>query len=350
MEPLKRVIELVKESNFKDANEICFDALYSKIEEKLTEKTETVRESCNCNNGNEELDPVNKKELKGKHKDRKDKDIDNDGDVDSSDKYLHKRRKAVSKAMSEDDEKDFKPHMMYDKDGKEYKAKTHQDHVRMSKMGYTHEKPEVKEEKMKGKKRGKHDCATHVNHEQFGEGQCIHSQHATPDENGNIAWYDVMFEHGIEKGVSINELKVVASEMHEDHHDVEEAKSVPLVRTGQGSFTKDTHPKRKDGKVERMYQAKDKAEYAKLIAGADTGRRGNAYSVQGSQKKMTVTVVFDNDKQRSAYEKKMKVEAYHEGAEMDIAKEKEKMAASQEKMRDLAIKLKKEKERKRAEA
>ena len=47
------------------------------------------------------LDPVNKKELKGKHKDRKDKDIDNDGDVDSTDKYLHKRRKAISKAMDE---------------------------------------------------------------------------------------------------------------------------------------------------------------------------------------------------------------------------------------------------------
>ena len=43
-------------------------------------------------------------------------------------------------------EEDFKPHMMYDKDGKEYKAKTYQDHVRMSKMGYTHKKPEVKEE------------------------------------------------------------------------------------------------------------------------------------------------------------------------------------------------------------
>ena len=35
---------------------------------------------------------------------------------------------------------------------------------------------------------------------------------------------------------------------------------------------------------------------------------------------------------------------------MDIAKEKEKMAASQEKIRDFAIKMKKEKERKRAEA
>jgi len=30
------------------------------------------------------------------------KDIDNDGDVDASDKFLHKRRKAVSKSMKED--------------------------------------------------------------------------------------------------------------------------------------------------------------------------------------------------------------------------------------------------------
>lgn len=49
------------------------------------------------------LDPVNKKALKGKHKDRKDGDIDNDGDVDSSDKYLHKRRKAISKAVTNEE-------------------------------------------------------------------------------------------------------------------------------------------------------------------------------------------------------------------------------------------------------
>jgi len=46
------------------------------------------------------LDPVNHKELKGKHSDRKDKDIDNDGDVDGSDKYLHMRRKKVSKIIA----------------------------------------------------------------------------------------------------------------------------------------------------------------------------------------------------------------------------------------------------------
>ena len=50
----------------------------------------------------EGLDPVNKVAVKKKFDDRKDKDIDNDGDVDSTDKYLHKRRKAISKSMKED--------------------------------------------------------------------------------------------------------------------------------------------------------------------------------------------------------------------------------------------------------
>ena len=40
-----------------------------------------------------------------------DKDVDNDGDVDSSDKYLHKKRKAISKAMA-------KEHHQKDADGK----------------------------------------------------------------------------------------------------------------------------------------------------------------------------------------------------------------------------------------
>lgn len=46
------------------------------------------------------IDPVDKAELKKDHKDREDKDIDNDGDVDSSDEYLHKRRKVIKKAIA----------------------------------------------------------------------------------------------------------------------------------------------------------------------------------------------------------------------------------------------------------
>jgi hypothetical protein len=48
------------------------------------------------------LDPVNPDELKGTHAQRKDKDIDNDGDTDKSDEYLHNRRKAVKQAMKKE--------------------------------------------------------------------------------------------------------------------------------------------------------------------------------------------------------------------------------------------------------
>ena len=53
----------------------------------------------------EGLDAVQKDAVKKKFKDRKDKDIDNDGDVDDSDKFIHKKRKAITKAISKDDEK-----------------------------------------------------------------------------------------------------------------------------------------------------------------------------------------------------------------------------------------------------
>ena len=60
----------------------------------------------------EKLDKVDpsKVEPEDDFKDRKDKDIDNDGDVDDSDEYLHKRRQAISKAVKETkDDIDSKP-------------------------------------------------------------------------------------------------------------------------------------------------------------------------------------------------------------------------------------------------
>jgi len=111
-----------------------------------------------------------------------------------------------------------------------------------------------------------------------------------------------------------------------------EAVVVPLTSKGQGTSRVDTHPNRKDGKIERMYQAKDKNEYASLITAADTSRKGNkAYSVQGSEKNKTVTVVFDDDKQRIAYEKKMKIKGAgprnrRESVELDEAKHDQRAA------------------------
>ena len=135
----------------------------------------------------EALDAVDKNAVKKKFDDRKDKDIDNDGDTDSSDKFLHKKRKAISKAISKDEgnafgkalkdakEKgdktfvvagkkynvteadEFRTHMMYDpKTGKSYEAKSMDDHNRMSKMGYTHKKPKMENYEVGTKERTDH--------------------------------------------------------------------------------------------------------------------------------------------------------------------------------------------------
>jgi hypothetical protein len=206
----------------------------------------------------EKMDPVDQKALKGKHSDRKDKDIDNDGDVDSSDEYLHKRRKAVSKAMKEEVELDevyasdynveaekssfggYRPKVTNKKTGRtmyldatSYKKPIHaKDHASAYLNGYqamgdkhavrkareyatqNQKHQYVKESLEDNPANTQHLCAKNVVHESWGEGSCIPTMHADPDEDGNIEWYDVMFDHGIEEQVSIEELKVTKAESH----------------------------------------------------------------------------------------------------------------------------------------
>jgi len=53
---------------------------------------------------------------------------------------------AIEEEVDLDEADDFKPHMMYDpKTGKGYKADTMDDHLRMKKMGYTHDAPKTEE-------------------------------------------------------------------------------------------------------------------------------------------------------------------------------------------------------------
>ena len=80
----------------------------TKLKEKIMDLEDTVKQVIGETNKNDKsddgdgLDAVQPKAVKKKFKDRKDKDIDNDGDTDDSDKFLHKKRKAISKAINKE--------------------------------------------------------------------------------------------------------------------------------------------------------------------------------------------------------------------------------------------------------
>ena len=237
-----------------------------------------------------------------------DADIDNDGDVDKSDKYLHNRRKAIKKAMSKgrkmkEDEgmgkcgecggstenhdpecskyqsaekrkmnKEAKEIEQVDEldeaanvkgiqkavdDGKSMdaimtmfanKRTTNTDEIRKVVKDYMWKKrmkgSADADDKIKGKymkvpatgankgkrvkeakdletgnvdKALKHDCAKHVTSEQWGFGECIPGQHTLVEGlegEGYVTHYDVMFEHGVEFNVPVEELKILVSESH----------------------------------------------------------------------------------------------------------------------------------------
>ena len=210
----------------------------------------------------EGLDAVQPKAVKKKFKDRKDKDIDNDGDVDDSDKFLHKRRKAVSKAVAKEE-------VDLDENAEEYTQNAYfkaqhmraalakvwgldeqnlDEHKGTKPHKHPHEDNEVEEglENSPNPANKQHLCAKNVVHEEWGDGQCIATQHADPDEEGNVAWYDVMFEHGIEKGVLITELKVTKSEdhMHASYNGKKKKKEeVSKTETGKKAAKIDLKPK-----------------------------------------------------------------------------------------------------------
>jgi hypothetical protein len=77
-----------------------FEELYAQYCGEAYEEVQEDNSNDKSDDG-EGMDKVQPKAVKKKFGDRKDKDIDNDGDEDSSDEYLHKRRKAISKALED---------------------------------------------------------------------------------------------------------------------------------------------------------------------------------------------------------------------------------------------------------
>ena len=89
------------------------------------------------------------------------------------------------------------------------------------------QKGEVPPEKMKKVKDGftdeeirelchskDHDCATVVEHPEWGKGKPILKSHAIPDDEGYVEWYDVQFKHGIEEKVMASDMTITETEHH----------------------------------------------------------------------------------------------------------------------------------------
>ena len=80
------------------------------------------------------------------------------------------------------DEKDFKPHMMYDpKTGKGVMANKYADHVRLDKMGYVHDKPKVEENR--AKRDAMRDMGTRKDKEDDGYGTATDDDRKAADKN-----------------------------------------------------------------------------------------------------------------------------------------------------------------------
>ena len=349
------VYELVGSLSDEQVQEVLEASLEAK--EEGYEEFEYEGRTYSVNVGESLSKHLAEKELVGKQKEL---DVDGDGDIGADD-LAALRAKKKSEAVSR---KDFKPHMMYDpKTGKGVMANTFDDHLRLDKMGYVHDKPKKmaedekpdfldldkggdKEEPMKKaaadkeedeeqldeygaagnlradkdsldgkkavdmspdnnplddedieKKDGEeeesedpkemksegfteeevralchskdHDCATIIEHPEFGLGKPVHGSHAIPDDNGFVEWYDVEFKHGIEKKVYVEGVKVIASESHmkEDEEDgIDGAKPIDKDVKKNVTTSKASEPKGGDSKVTGTDDEEDGIEGSKPIS------------------------------------------------------------------------------------
>ena len=219
------------------------------------------------------LDPVGKE----------DGDVDNDGDKDSSDEYLMKRRKAISKAMKKEDvEMDEATLATARKNiGRDPKKKSCWDGYKATgtKMKGGKAVPDCKKEEVEdveegyGKKKS-HKCASKVKHEEWGMGDCIKTMH-TLDEEGNVTHYDVFFDHGIEKNIPVENLEIVKEGMHEHVINTEKNQEINEISADLGlKAVKAADMKRaKLAKAGDKEGAAKKAEQAKRLYKKQAAKR-----------------------------------------------------------------------------
>ena len=106
-----------------------------------------------------------------------------------------------------------------------------------------------------------HDCATHVEHSKWGKGNPISGMHTiveTSPGQGYVTHYDIVFEHGIEKNVSVDDLTIL-SEMSHGHSRKKKSEMATPVSDNDPRYADDENlPKNKKKKMEMSSKEKMK--------------------------------------------------------------------------------------------
>lgn len=185
-----------------------------------------------------------------------------------------------------------------------------------------------------------HMCATKIFSEQFGEGTPVYSMHADPDEHGLIEWYDVMFEHGIER-VFTEDVEVLAEMSHGDDHDDDKKK--------RGKKHKKSHMKKEKDDEDDDDMKMESNGYADVDAAlADMGEIEAFNDANPTERRRARTPTRLTDPKEVAKYKRMQRRILTKrGLSTDIVKESKKpkaeiIAASMERNQERSEKLKME--------
>ena len=268
-----------------EVNKNIIDAYRSMYEPK-----EEVLDETNKNDKSDDgegLDAVQPNAVKKKFKDRKDKDIDNDGDVDSSDEYLHKRRKAVSKAVEKEGNAFGKALMAAKEKGEKSFVVNGKKYDVQTELKKLEQKESFTVEDIREMCHSKdHDCATYVDHPEWGLGKPVYESHAIPNDDGSVDWYDVEFAHGIEKEVPAEDMQILQTESHHEkvHKDdkktiksqkkkmkeEDEEEEMPPMDSDEKPMMKKKKPpmppKKDNGEEDDVEEPKDDGDDVKIIS------------------------------------------------------------------------------------
>jgi hypothetical protein len=114
-----------------------------------------------------------------------------------------------------------------------------------------------------GRVDGAHYCATHVEHNLYGEGECISEQHATPNADGTIDWYNVKFADGQVRKIQTEAVKVKKAKMHE--HATPEGDTIEEKQLHPNQQVLDVHEPEKDKLTAKDFEMLRKGKKAKTV-------------------------------------------------------------------------------------